>query len=528
MVRLFLATLAACSDGDPTTTQTPTTTEGVIDCAQPELREESWYDSQSISAEGVPEDRRFWGGGIIAADFDGDGDPDLLVPGPWTARYLRNDGGGVFVDDDAMLPDVDYLFSAGGAAADYDADGDMDAIITRWGPPDILLRNEGGMLVVADLPTVLDAHSQSAAWGDFDLDGDLDLVISGHGQAEVYNNTLQIDQPGDPTRLFLGDGTGGFEDRSDLLPTVTKNAYSFVWGPTEFNGDGLPDFVIANDYTSWSPGMAVASRAKGELWVREDAQHGLTVQGPGMGLAIGDVNGDGWDEYVQPIWGKVIYLRSTAAGVWVEASQSDGVEFQQWKDGIPAVAWGADFADLDHDADLDLLVATGHLDTIADYTGGGDVGLSNLENTEIYPFLNGGTGAFAEDRTIGLQTPGTWRGFVVTDLNGDGWQDVARHDLEGPIVIDLARCGDAAWLRVLPRPLHRAVGARVTVRAGSESWTHRVFAGGTNLNSAGPPEVHFGLGERDAVDEVEIAWPDGEVETLSGPIATRQVLTIGG
>lgn len=492
-------------------------------CAEPSRRSELAFDTVVIEAEGVPEDRRFWGGGIVAADFDGDGDPDLVVPGPWSARYLRNDGGS-FVDQEGVLPDLDYTYAVGGAAADYDADGDLDVVIPRWGPPTVLLVNEGGVFVPSELPFP-EAHSQSATWIDFDADQDLDLIVAGHGAADEVNGALVIDEPGDPSWFLAGDGAGGFTDRSADVPNTVENAYSFVFGPTDYTGDGQLDFVIGDDYPSWMPSMAISRSADGSHWERTDEDYGLTVSGAGMGLAIGDVNEDGFDEFVLPLWSKVAYRRSTALGVWTEAAQAAGIEIPR-TDGLGWVCWGAELVDLDNDADLDLLVACGHLDTIADYAAGGDFGLANAEGQELLAFLQDGAGQFTLDRTLGLQTPGSWRGFVATDLNGDGWIDVARHDLEGPIVIDTARCGSAAWLQVEPRPAARAVGAVVAARIGGRTQTRRVFAGGTSLDSSGPPIVQFGLGDAEAVDELTITWPDGEVESV-GRVEARQRVVVG-
>jgi hypothetical protein len=69
------------------------------------------------------------------------------------------------------------------------------------------------------------------------------------------------------------------------------------------------------------------------------------------------------------------------------------------------------------------------------------------------------------------------------------------------------------------------VGARVTVADGTEQWFGTVRAGGTNTATGGPPEVHFGLGDRDVVDRVDITWPDGQVSRLKD-LETRRIYTV--
>lgn len=489
-------------------------------CADPLPPGALAYEDLVFEGDGTTEDRRFWGGGIVGGDFDSDGDVDLIVPGPFDAAYLENTDGDFVIDRD-MLPRVDYSYAAGGAAADYDADGDLDALITRWGPPDILLRNDGGRLVVSDAISFPPSHSQSAAWGDLDLDGALDLVIAGHGQVEETDGALVIDGPGDPERLFLGDGAGALVDESSRLPQEIHDGYGYVVGITDLDGQGLPDLIVTNDYQSWLPGMSAVS--DGTTYTRNDPEVGLTVMGAGMGLAMADVDGDGRDDFVQPLWNQIDYRRSTAAGVWVEASAQSGLTLPERDEAW--VGWGAELADLDNDMDLDLVVAFGHLDTIAAYMSRGEVSTENAEGQHLLAFLQQPGGSFALSGPVGLERPGVWRGFVVADFDRNGWLDIARHDIEGPIAVSMARCGENAWIDVAPEPISSAVGAKVIVRAAGLSQTRRITAGGTSLDSGGPPEAHFGLGPHETVDEIEILWPDG-ARSLSGPFAARQRVTI--
>jgi hypothetical protein len=89
-------------------------------------------------------------------------------------------------------------------------------------------------------------------------------------------------------------------------------------------------------------------------------------------------------------------------------------------------------------------------------------------------------------------------------------------------------CDDSAWLRIrLHQPgMNRfAVGAWIVAHAGDERWTGVVRAGGTNHASGGPPEIHLGLGDVDAIDVLEIHWPDGETSRVLG-VDTRRVLDV--
>ena len=232
------------------------------------------------------------------ADFDLDGDPDLLLAGETPAaggagagsariRLYRNDGNGRFTLD-ARGDSLPALTLAAVAWADYDQDGDPDLVLTgrRNGSPySALFLNEGSGFRL-DTRTVLPAvEDGSVDWADFDQDGDLDLVISGRGSAgrltAIYRN-----------RGFRGD----FEPLSSpALPGLGES--SVRWG--DYNRDGFPDLLISGETQDGSPAprTALYVYAPGSgLFVEET---GLNLPGLKSGQAAwGDYDDDGFADLV--------------------------------------------------------------------------------------------------------------------------------------------------------------------------------------------------------------------------------------
>ncbi len=473
----------------------------------------------TVVLPGVPDaSRRFLGAGPVVADVDRNGVLDLLLPGPHEVRLLR---GPDFAPAPEAIPDRDYTDTVGGAAADVDGDGDLDVVLTRFGPPDVLLLNRGdGTFDDATDPVLgRPGHSQSAAWADVDGDGDLDLAIAGHGPVDDSTDRVIIEGPADPTRLLLNRGDGTFDDATDRVPQRMQDAYTFVVTFSDLDGDRLPDLYQANDWPIFEVGLAALNRVDSLVLAPE---LGLDLHAAGMGIGAADVDGDELDDFLIPIWDQIVFLRSSG-GRWIDATAAAGLRLPPRDE--PWVGWGAEWGDLDNDTDLDALVVFGRLDTLTPLTPGGGT-TANAERQRDLVFERLGTAEFQEvGAAWGLDDDGAGRGVVLADLNGDGALDVVRRDLSGPTRVDLSRCAPASWLVVRPEPPARAGGARVVVEAAGERLTRTVRAGGTGLAGSGPPEVHFGLGHAEAANRVEVHWPDGDVTALDF-VGARQVLEV--
>jgi hypothetical protein len=90
--------------------------------------------------------------------------------------------------------------------------------------------------------------------------------------------------------------------------------------------------------------------------------------------------------------------------------------------------------------------------------------------------------------------------------------------MDGAVHVLLNRGGPGHWLRVRlqDRGANRAaLGALVTVEAGGRTWSAEVRTSG-GFQASVPAEVHFGLGEVEAIDRVTVRWPDGEVTEHTG------------
>lgn len=295
------------------------------------------------------------GVGVAFVDLDGDSYPDIFVAngndGDRTlgSRFYKNMAGVAFVDKTAeagfeVLNGVD-CFSA--AAADYDADGDVDLLLGAL-PTDILFANDGtGKFTdvtrtaraggpIADASLAIDGRSKIAAFGDMNGDGLYDIISSSSMLPEPYAYYLQN----------RGDGT--FEDRTEAVGAKADsfgNPCAVMW--SDFDNDADSDVWIWND------------RGDRILLRNEDGERFEEVTGPAavddididhpMGIDGADMDHDGdLDYYVSNI-GDNPLIQNLGDGTFKDITGDAGTQGE--------FGWGLGFEDFDADTFADIFVA---------------------------------------------------------------------------------------------------------------------------------------------------------------------------
>ena len=212
---------------------------------------------------------------LFDADGDGWTDILLVQGGAWggheeavdadlrdaTMRLFRNRRDGTF-EDVTRAAGLDVaMYGFGAAPADYDGDGDLDLLVTAYGP-NRLFRNEGdGRFVDVSEASGL-AHpgwGTSAAWLDYDRDGDLDLYLANYvrwapdediwcsldGTEKSYCTPESY--VGEPSVLYRNEGDGTFVDASREAGIFVPGGKSLGVTVTDIDDDGWLDLAVAND-----------------------------------------------------------------------------------------------------------------------------------------------------------------------------------------------------------------------------------------------------------------------------------------
>jgi hypothetical protein len=159
----------------------------------------------------------------------------------------------------------------------------------------------------------------------------------------------------------------------------------------------------------------------------------------------------------------------------------------------------------------------------------GDSSLSGYEMNELYRNDDGDFTRVSFVSGAGDIRDG--RGFVAADFDRDGDLDffVANNNQQH-LYLENRRGSQRSWsvIQLVGRRSNRyGVGARVRLTAGGRTQTREIHVGSGFLSSS-PTEAHFGLGEADRIDRVEIRWPSGETQSVENLEAGRIVVVEEG
>jgi len=502
------------------------------------------------------------GGGCGFVDVDADGDPDIvLVNGsrwPWdeapgdadpaTPALYLNDGTGGFTDATAGSGlDVSF-YGTGLAAGDYDGDGLIDLFISSVGP-DRLFRNlgEGRFEEAGEAAGVA---GDEADWGsscgffDYDRDGDLDLFVCNY---VVWNREIDRSQnfqligggraygrpqnfAGSFPRLYRNEGDGHFTDVSAESGLQVRNPATDVpvaksLGVTvdDFDGDGWLDVVVSNDTVQ---NFLFRNRQDGTFEeVGRLAGIAFDIEGNArgaMGIDVACFRNDADRGIV------IGNFANEMTALYV--SRGEGLQFKD--DAIAnglgpqtrlELTFGVLFVDIDLDGRLDVVAANGHLEEE----------INRVQKTQFYEqpprlYFNCGAEQSTEFMPVGIDKTGedfakpmVGRSLATADIDGDGDLDLLFTASGGPP--RLLRNDQSVghhWLRLQlvddSAPGNKdAIGAMVTLEHDGLLQTRRVNPT-RGYQSQSELPLTFGLG--DAVDTglITVTWPDGTVTEYEG------------
>lgn len=478
--------------------------------------------------------------GLAFGDWDGDGDADAFVGHVGRGGQLyRNmgdrDGDGLPELDDATaaagLGELDAVSMA--TFVDLEGDGDLDLFVGRRGT-NVVLRNrlvptgEAGFDDVT-LEVGLGVESQrtmGVAFGDYDGDDDLDLYVVNH----AYCFPTQGSEIRARDHLYRNDD-GVFVERSggpegDLVGSVLDSVgFSAAWVDVERDGD--QDLVVINDDVGGLIGEPNAlwrndGPRPGGGWIFTDVSQASGVALPGvngMGLALGDVNGDGLVDLAFTNIGENVLLLNAGDGTFEDVSFEAGVERRRLPWDRQSITWAPHLFDHDDDGDLDL------------YFSGG-----RIKGSQPVPdafFDNRGDGTF-EDLTwgSGLDDPAHGKASVLVDLDRDGAWELATAAWGDELRVYHNRVDRAATghhfidVELRGRGGNRdAVGA--IVELGTAAGVQTCFHGGRpSLGGGGETACHFGLGAAAQVTSLRITWPDGSITEPSLPAVDQRIMVV--
>jgi hypothetical protein len=482
------------------------------------------------------------GSGLALFDFDGDGDLDLYLVGGWKldadkvvergpSRLYRNRGDGHFEDVSAQAGLLDDGWGTGVAIGDADGDGRPDLFLTRFGKDQLFLnRGDGTFQRVEDSPGI-DGWSTGAVFFDADGDGDQDLYVCAYVDCtleQVLHATPELDWKerkvmkgpfgleGKQNRYFENLGGGHFVDATAKAGLEDAGAYfSFTVVALDLDHDGDLDLYVANDS---NPNYLYRNDGHGHfeeigLWSGAALDANGAAQA-GMGIATGDVDGDGLTDLL------VTNFAQDSATLYLNRGRcffvDDSVRWGLREPSYAPLKWGAVLEDFDLDGDLDLFVANGHIYPQAD-----DPPPTGTSYRQANLLLENTGKRFVDrsrDAGPGLSVVESSRGVAVGDIDGDGDLDLVLSNVDAPPTLlrnESERRGH--WLLV------DAPGAlRVTVEHQGRSWMRDAVSGGSYV-SVGDRRLHFGLGALARVERVRVLWPGG-TETLLRDVATDRVL----
>jgi hypothetical protein len=473
--------------------------------------------------------------GATFADYDNDGFADLFVTSTRGGNTLfHNRGDGTFEDVTAKAGVSHVGHSQTPVFFDYDNDGDLDLFLTntaQWttnvldsaggyyegkasleslmmSPTEsnILYRNNGdGTFTDATVAAGLMGRGWAGdvAVFDYDEDGFLDLFVpSMFGRGQMYRNS----------------GHGTFTDVT--AQTLGKTPHGAIGTKVfDYDGDGRLDLYVVDMHSDMWTGLdsrhATEQIAKQTQYQRFLSPSGPTVKEdvPGFVEAQRQMFAGQRQDYDVLLFGNALY-RNLGNGKFTETAVPAGLE-TFWP-------WGIATGDYDNDGDEDVFITSGM--GYPFYYWPNQLMMNNGDGTFRDRASSLGVepptgGEFQEKDIAGKKAARSSRSAVVADFDGDGRLDIVTNNFNDQpyfFANQFSKRNYVEFRLTGTRSNRDAVGALVRLWVGKTVMVREVNPAGGYLSHSSRT-IHFGLGDRNKVDSVEIRWPRGTLQSLSNP-----------
>jgi hypothetical protein len=489
-----------------------------------------------------------FGSGVGVIDFDNDGWPDLFFANgadlahgkrsPGNALY-RNLGNGRFEDVTAKAGVAgNGMFATGVTVGDYDNDGFLDIYVTGYGGNQLFHNNGDGTFtdVTAKAGVGGSGWSSSAAWLDYDRDGYLDLFVARYVDYDIrhapycgyqkpgyrmYCDPQQFD--GTPALLYHNNRDGTFTEVSRKAGVANPAGKGLGVAIGDIDGDGWPDIFVANDGV-----RNFLYRNKGDGTfddITYGAGVGFDMNGKtlnGMGAEIADLDGDGLPDIFFTAFSRQYnpLYRNLGKLLFEDATGKAGLPTS-----VETLGFGTKVFDFDNDGNPDIYVTNGHVtDNVELY----DPRLSYRQTDLLYRNMGGGhfRDVSAESGpAFRIQHVG--RGAAVADFDNDGDLDIVVTDAGGrPMLLRNDGGNRNHWIAIRARGRESnrfGIGCKVRLTSDRRAQLREINPYGSYLSTS-DVRLFFGLGSETAISRLEIEWPSGKKQTIENAHANQVLL----
>ncbi len=256
------------------------------------------------------------GAGVAVGDIDNDGLPDLFFTGNMvSSRLYLNKGSMRFEDITEPAGVTTNRWATGTAMVDINDDGFLDIYVCVSGRrgeaagndrANLLFINNGNRTFTEAAPRygLADTgYATHAAFLDYDGDRDLDLFLLNNspkdfarGAADAHPLGVRSDSPEGWNTLYRNNGDATFTDVSGPAGILRQVGYGLGVAVADVNRDGWPDIYVSNDVAPND--VLYINNGDGTFTDRAGAwlKHASVA---GMGVDIADFNNDGWPDIMQ-------------------------------------------------------------------------------------------------------------------------------------------------------------------------------------------------------------------------------------